>query len=42
MEVATGTEATVDASKDDNFFGVRSVSPEGHKGVVVFAVGGKK
>lgn len=41
-EVEKGTEATVDASKDDNFFGVRSVSAEGHKSVVVFAWPAKK
>ncbi len=42
IEVAKGSEATVDASKDDNLFGVRSVSPEGHKSVVVFAGPAKK
>jgi hypothetical protein len=42
MEVGKVGEVTVDTSKDDYFFGVRSVSGEGHKGVVVFAGPGKK
>jgi hypothetical protein len=41
-DVGAVYQVTVDTSKDDNFFGVRSVAPDGYKSVVAFAMSAKK
>ena len=42
QDVGHSTEVTIDTSKDDHFFGVRSVSADGHKSIVSFAWQAKK
>jgi hypothetical protein len=41
-DVGATYQTTLEQSKDDYFFGVRSVSSDGFKSVVVFAMSGKK